>query len=120
MVRRVRIMLRLQRQTITKAIDCPAFAGDGPIEEVTGVKLQARLSGGDVHRATACRLDDARREYQRVRRRAAAIEYPIVIVAVAVPNLGIRSLIYSRSDRCWRPEVERLTLHRFDLAGRNQ
>src|SRR5437764_1846281 len=66
MVRRIGVMLRLQRQAITEMIDSAAFAGDAAIEEIAGIKLEARLGSGDLHRATTRWLDDARSEYQHI------------------------------------------------------
>src|SRR4051812_35824533 len=109
-------MLGLERQTIAEPIHGAAFAGDGAVEEIAGIELQARLGGGDLHRATTRRLNDARGEDQRVRGRAVAVEHPVVIVAVAVPNLGVLSLVDSRSDRRRRTEIERRALHGRDLA----
>src|SRR5438067_8545883 len=120
MVRRNGEMLCLQCQPITEAIDGAAFAGDAAVEKIAGIKLQAWLGGGDLHRATTRGFDDARGEYQGVCGRAAAIQNEVVIVAVAVANLRVLSLIYSRSDRSWRPEVERRALHGCDLARRYQ
>src|ERR1017187_5474789 len=45
MVGRIRIMLRLQTERITPAIDFPALTGYGSIQEVTGIELDSRLIG---------------------------------------------------------------------------
>src|SRR2546423_15462528 len=113
-------MLCLERDTVPEVIDRAAFPRDTAVEKVPRIKLQAGLGGGDLHRAATRWFDDVRSEYQRVRSRAATVQYPIVIVAVAVMNLGVLSLIYSLADCVRCPEIERRALHGRDLTRRNQ
>src|SRR5689334_16953988 len=113
-------MLGLERQTVTEVIHSTALSGDAAVEEVAGVELDAGLGGGDLHRAPTRRLDDARSEYERISRGVAAIQHEVVIVAVAVANLGVLSLIDSLANRVRRAEIERRALNGHDLAGRYQ
>src|SRR6476660_8204907 len=111
-------MLRFERQAIAEVIYRAAFADVAAVEEIAGIKLEARLSSRDLQRATTGRFDYARRQYQRVCGNPAAIQHPIMIVAVAIADLGVVSVIYSRSDRGGRPEIERRALHGNDLTRR--
>src|SRR5256714_1922620 len=113
-------MLCLERDTVAEVIDRAAFSRDTAVEKVPRIKLQAGLGGGDLHRPTTRWFDDVRSEYQRVRGRAATIQHPVVIVAVAVTNLGVLSLIYSLTDCVWCPEIERRALDGRDLTRRNE
>src|SRR4051794_17311973 len=120
MIRRIRKMLGLQGQTIAEPVHSAAFAGDGAVQEIAGIELQTWLGGRDLHRATTRRLDDSRRKKQRVCRGAVPIQHPVVVVAVAVANLGVLPLVDSRSDCRRRAEVEWRALHGRDLARRYQ
>src|SRR5207237_1734852 len=112
---RIRIMLRLQRQPVTKAVDAAAFAGDCAIEEVPGIELNARLRRVDLQSATSRGVGCSRGEHQCICRNATAVQHEVVIVTVAVTDLDVLSLIDARAD--WRrcPEVERRAGHQRDL-----
>src|SRR6185369_302923 len=113
-------MLRLERYSVAEMVDDTAFSNVAAVEEIAGVKLQARLGGGDLHRATTRWFDNAGSEYQRVRCRAAAVQNPVVIVAIAVANLDVLPVIYSLTDRVRCAEIERRALHGRDLTSRYQ
>ena len=49
MIGGIRETLSLEHNGIPKVVDFAALAGDGPIEEVAAVELQARLSGINLH-----------------------------------------------------------------------
>src|SRR5438270_11300678 len=106
MVRRIREMLGLERETIAEMIDGAAFASDAAVQEVSGVELDSRLGGGNFHCATSRRLDDACREHQCIRSGPAPIEHEVVVVSVAEADLGVLSLIDSPVYRVWCPEFE--------------
>ena len=45
MVRRVREVLRLQTERVSPLIRLAAFAGNGAVKKIAGVKLDSRLIG---------------------------------------------------------------------------
>src|SRR5437868_10476642 len=113
-------MLCLQSQSIAEPIDAAAFARDAAVEEVAGIELNPGLRGVNLQRATARRFHYSRREHQRIGRRAVSIQHEVVIVAVAVADLGVLSLIDPRADWCRCTKIEGCTGDWRDLAGRNQ
>src|SRR5271156_3336741 len=71
-------MLRLQTQPGAARVHLAAFAVDRSVQEIAGVKLQARLRGHYFKNAAADRLLDARGQAQ-----SASVQHPVVIVAMA-------------------------------------
>src|SRR5690242_5063487 len=107
MVRRIREVLRLEAESEPVTVDHSTFPVDGTIEEVAGVELDTWLVRGDVERAAARRLDDARRMPLP---RTCSIEHEVVIVPTRNLQLLVR-LGDTRTDRGRLAEVERGTLH---------
>ncbi len=88
MIRRIREVLRLQAQRLATLINFPVFSGDASVQEVSGIELDSRLVGDDLHHAAAGWLINFCRIAPTCPR--AAIEHPVVVVTVAL----------LRSDRC--------------------
>ena len=59
-------MLRFEAEAGPMADHDAAFARHRAVEEVAGVELNAGLGRRDVQRASRCRLDDVRGEFQRL------------------------------------------------------
>ena len=80
MIRRIREVLRFEAQRAMAGIRNSPFPLDRAIQKVAGVKLDPGLIGQNLQHAPTARLIDFRclRKFA-----AAAIEYPIVIVAMA-------------------------------------
>jgi len=96
-------------------IDRTALSFNGPIEEVPGIELDPRQVGQDLHHPPAARLVNL----SRLRQLAAAVEHPIVIVAMAFREL-IVFVVNSRSNRRRLAEIKWRTLYRRQLPGRNE
>src|SRR3954451_4941758 len=79
-------MLGLEHQCRSVGIFVSRFPGDGAVQEVPRVKLQARLSGRDVEYAPGLRLyDPCRVDHPG----AARVENEIVVVAFPVLELWV-------------------------------
>ena len=61
MVGRIGEVLRFQAEAVAAFVDVAMFPGDGAIEKISGVELDAGLRGGDFEDAAAGVLVDARR-----------------------------------------------------------
>src|SRR5262249_3614466 len=61
LVRRIRVVLRLQTEPEAPVVHLAALAVDRAVEEVARVELHARLGGHHLERATRRRIGDTRR-----------------------------------------------------------
>src|SRR5260370_7360284 len=113
---RVGQMLRLEGEAGSPTIHMPAFPRDRAVEEVARIERQPGFRGADLERTPAGGLEDARRERQAGSR---TIQYEIVVVARAVPELGV-VLLDPRPERGRAAEVERRPRDRCDRAGRDE
>ena len=116
LVRRVRVVLRLQAQPAALDVGLAAAALDRSIQEVAGVELHARLGGGDLHDPAADRIGDAR-AHRMVP--GGCAEHEVVVVAPAKPDLlvvGVDEL----ADPPRLGEVKRRARHRAQFAGGDQ
>lgn len=96
-------MLRLEAEAGAVAVDAAALAGDGAVQVVPRIELDAGLGGLDLERATREGLDDPGDE-RGIRVRAAED----VGVVVAAPGRQLRMVrANAGSDGLRRPEVER-------------
>ena len=109
-------MLRLQAKTVTLLVHLPAFAGDGAIEKIAAVELDARFAGVDLHHSPAGRFIHARGQNGT---RTGPIEYPIVVVTPAQLELLVR-IFYSGSHRGPPVKVHRSSADSAELARRNE
>ena len=107
------IVLRLEAEAGTLPVHHPALAGDGAVEEVPRVKLNAGFGGPDFHLAARFGIKSAGREPELA---GVAIQHKIVIVASGVS----RHFRDVRADSGRLGEVEGRSLHGQDLAGWNQ
>jgi hypothetical protein len=98
-------MLRLERYSVPETIDSACFPGDAAVEKIAGIELQPWLGCENVQRSSRRRLRDMRREHQRIGGRSSAVENEVVIVAVAIPNLRVLTLVNARSDGFSGPKV---------------
>src|SRR6185503_10338440 len=87
LVRGVGKMLRLQTKAVALLVHLPTLAGDGAIEKIAAIKLDAWFTGVDVHYSPAGRFINACCQNGT---RTGSIEYPIVVVAPAQFELLIR------------------------------
>ena len=114
MIRRIRKVLGLKAQGAAMRIRLAAFAGDRPIQEISGVELNARLIGQYLQHAPAAGLVDL----GRLRQFATIIKHPIVIVTVAFFQL-IVVVVNSCAHSGGFLEVERRSTDRGQLSGWN-
>src|SRR5712675_1255233 len=105
-------MLRLEGQSVAVLIDVPCLAGDAAVEKVPGIELDPWLGRENVQRPPRRRLGDVRRVNQRVPTSIPAVEDEVVVVAAAVSNLRILSLINTCADLHGRPKIERSASNR--------
>jgi hypothetical protein len=85
MIRRIRKVLGLKAESATMWIRNAAFPLDRAIQKISGVKLNPGLIGQDLQHAPTSGLVN----FCRLRKFAAAVEHPIVIVTVALLQLII-------------------------------
>src|SRR5262249_16835884 len=116
LVRRVRIVLRLEAETGAVTIDVAALALDRAVEEIARVELQAWLGRRDLHRTPALRIRQSRRELEAG---SLPFQHPVVIVALAVLELLI-AVLDARADDGRPTEVERRAADVRELTPRNQ
>ena len=116
LVRRIRVVLRLQAEAAAALVRTSALSLQLPVEKIARVELHARFGGRDLEGPAGLRLDDSRGAAQAAGR---AVQHPVVIVAAAVLQLRIR-LIDARADRGRLAEIERRAFNRRELARRNQ
>src|SRR6266508_358617 len=115
-VRRVGEVLCLQAQPGAALVDMTRLAGDGAVEKVARVELDARLGRGHIERAPRRRILDARGVTERPRR---SVDHPVVIVAGAVAELRmVRVDAGANRDRL--AEVEWRAINRRELARGNE
>jgi hypothetical protein len=88
MIRRIGEVLGFEAEAVAIFVDVALLAGDGAVEKISGVELDAGLSGGDFHDAAAGRLVDAGGEDEALFV-TLTIEDPVVVVAVAEDELVI-------------------------------
>src|SRR5207247_5168349 len=108
--RRVGKVLCLQAQAVAVFVDVTGFAGDRAVEEVPGIELHTRLGRGHVERAAAVRID----EPCRVADAGSAVQYPVVMVALAVTEVDVVG-VDARANRRRLAEVERCALDGREL-----
>src|SRR5579862_4389426 len=102
-------MLRFHAKPVAELVNPAALAGEGPIQKVAGVELQARFSGEDFQNTAAGRFSDAGQERQFAE---PFVEDPVVIVALPELELFI-VLVNAGADGGRLAEVERSA---FDAA----
>src|SRR6266511_3423069 len=116
MVRRVRVVLGLQGQAVALPVGPAAGADQGPVQEVAGVELDARLVSEDLQDAPASRV---RQPCGQLQPGAVAVEHPVVVVAAADEELRVAAAD-ARADPGGVGEVQRRAGHRGDHAGGDQ
>src|ERR1019366_789156 len=116
LIRRIGIMLGFETEGRVLRIDLAALAGEGAVEEIAGVELNARLGGEHFHHAAGGGPFDARRESEA---RAFAIDHPIVVVAMAELELFV-VLVGARADGGGLGEIEGRAGDGLELAGGDQ
>ena len=116
MIRRIREVLRLQAEAVAALVDVAFLSGDGAVEKISRVELDAGLRGRDLQHATARGFVDARGQTEAV---AFPVDHKVVIVAVAEDQLLV-AVVDARADLRRRGEVERRALDRAKFAGRNK
>jgi hypothetical protein len=118
MIRRIRIVLRLQTETIAPFVDMTVLAGNSAVKKIPRVELNRRLRGPDFECAAAGGLVNTRRQYQAVLFRL-GIEDEIVIITVPKNHLFVRIF-----DACAHlrgsGEIERCAFDGTKFAGRDQ
>src|SRR5262245_4219810 len=75
MIWRIGKVLRLEHDRAAVRVGDSALSMNRPIEKVAGVKLQPRLRGRDVERASRRRIDDA--DCMREPHAALPVEHPV-------------------------------------------
>src|SRR6266498_5599382 len=84
MVRRIRKMLSLKAQSEAALINFAILAGDGPVQKIAGIELHTGLVGEHLqHTSSGWLINFCRRGELS----AAAVEHPIVIVALPLLQL---------------------------------
>ncbi len=107
-------MLRLQTESRSVSIHLFAFAFRRAVQEITAVKLNARLRGRNLQHAVGDGFLHSSRELN-----AGSIQHPIVVVALAqVQLLIVRG--DPRADGLGLSKVERRSRDVTQFASRNQ
>jgi hypothetical protein len=110
MVRRIREMLSLEAESAMLMVNHTALSSEGPIEEICGIKLHARLGGPNLHHPASFGFEHARREGQGF---SAAVQNKIVVVA----NGFFVQLREAGTNRMRFGEIQRGAFDRVDLAS---
>ena len=108
MIRRIRIVLRLHAKAVAKLIRPAALAGDGAVQKIADLKLQAGFSRKHFQHAAYLRLVNRRHQSKLAER---FVDDPIVVVAVAKFDLFIIRAD-PRADGRGRAKIERRAVHR--------
>ena len=114
MVGAVGEVLGLERQRSAAAVGFAALAGQGAVEEITAVELNARFGRPNLHITPRSGFIDRSRQLQVMG--APARQHPIVVVAVAVAEL-FEIGIEARPDRCRTAEIHRRAFDGHQAAG---
>lgn len=116
MIRRIRVVLGLEAETIAEIVDLASLPDERPVKEVTGVELDARLRGDDFHDTTALRFLDLG-DHAEVA--GEFIGHPVVVISTG--KLELRVIIVDpRPDGGGHAEIKGGPLHRGELARRDQ
>src|ERR1700758_2859665 len=101
-------MLRLEAETVPPLVDVSLLSRDGAVQEISRIKLDSGLRGGDFQHAPAGRFIHACSQRKAV---AFAINHPVVVVAVAQHELFV-TIIDARSHSRGLREIERRSFDR--------
>ena len=119
LVRRVGVVLGLQREPVALPVHPSTRPDESPVEEVPGVELDSGLGREDLENSAAVGLQHTRRADHRRVGGAAPVEHPVVVVTAADHEL-LEAVADPVSDRGRPGEVHRRAGHRIDCAGRDQ
>src|SRR5215469_1475508 len=109
-------MLWFHRKSATMDIDRSAFADDGAVEEIAGIKLHARRCRPDLKNASALWVSHAGVQGELVH---GMIHYEVVIVAAAEFQLLV-VIVDARADGGGLAEIKRCSFHRGNIAVGNE
>ena len=115
MIWRIREVLGLKAQSTTVRIRNAALPFDRAIQKISGIKLNSGLIGQDLQHAPTAGLID----FGRLRKLAAAVQHPVVIVAVALFQL-IVVVVNSCAHSGRFAEIKRSSGDGCQLSGGNQ
>lgn len=110
-------MLGLQAEAAAVRVGLPGFAGEGAVEEIAAVELQAGFGREHLEHAAGVRFVQARGQHRLGA--AAGRQREVVVVAEAELQLRVvgRDAL---ADRMRRGEVKGRAAHGGDFAGRDQ
>jgi len=118
MIGRIRKMLSLQAQRRAMPVHLSLFTLHCTVQEISGVKLHARLGRQDIHDPAAGRLIHFHCQ-RRPCRAGFFVQHPVVIVAFAKFELLVVRVDARADGRLFR-KIERCSCHRLQLARRYQ
>src|SRR6185437_3590308 len=105
-------MLRLETEGPTMDVSRPAFALDGPVQEISGIELQPGLIREDVEGPPRRRLHYA----GGMRQSRAPVQHEVVVIPTGNLELGI-GVADPCPDGVPLPEIEGCTGHGSDGPG---
>src|SRR5215471_4629981 len=80
LVRRIRIMLSFETKTGALLIDLAILPRQGSVKKISGIKLDSRLGGPDLHHPPAGRIRRSRHSAQDAH---TSVQHKVMIVAFA-------------------------------------
>ena len=114
MVGAVGIVLCLEAESAATRILNTLLANEATIEEVAGIELQTGLVGEHLHLDAGIGIEEGAEALGDV---ALGVEYPVVVVAVAIDYLLVALIVDAVTDSGGSAEVEGCALHIERLAG---